>query len=110
MRHQTGIPEPTLDVAIEPFRIGLELVRQFNFTRQCSQWEVDYETLSIGRPEAPESFRLAWDAWSFLPRDVAGMLTILERPDLELAPRTTGLDQVRKMVRTTEECPFLYLS
>jgi hypothetical protein len=36
-----------------------------------------------------------------LPFDVQGMLEILERPDFELASKTAGLDQVRKMVRTT---------
>ena len=33
--------------------------------------------------------------------DVKEMLTILERPDFELAPQTAGLDQVTKMGRTT---------
>ena len=36
-----------------------------------------------------------------LPIPVVEMLTILERPDFELAPKTVGLDQVREMVRTT---------
>jgi len=102
VRHQPGLSEPTLEIAIEPFRIGLELLRQFDFTRQCSQWEVDHDLLSIGHPEAPESFRRAWDAWMFVPPAVKGMLTILERPDFGLAPKTAGLDQVRKMVRTTQ--------
>ena len=104
MRHQSGLAEPTLEVAIEPFRIGLELLRQFDFTQQCSHWEVDYNLLSIGSSEAPESFRRAWDAWALLPLLAKSMLTILERPDLELAPKTTGLDQVREMVRVTQEC------
>jgi len=62
---------------------------------------VDYDLLSIGDPEAPESFRRAWDAWMFIPFDVKEMLTIFERPDFELAPKTAGLNEVRKMVRTT---------
>ena len=33
--------------------------------------------------------------------DVNEVLTILERPDFELAPQTAGLDQVTKMGRTT---------
>lgn len=36
-----------------------------------------------------------------LSLDVMEMLTILERPNFELAPKTAGLDQVRKTVRTT---------
>jgi hypothetical protein len=101
VRHQPGLSEPTLEIAIEPFRIALGLLRQLNFTRQCSEWDVDYNLLSIGHPEAPESFRRLWDAWIFVPFDVQGMLEILERPDFELASETAGLDQVRKMVRTT---------
>lgn len=95
-------------VAIEPFRIGLGLLRQFNFTQQCSQWEVDYELLSIGRSEAPESFRRAWDAWITLPPLATSMLPILERLDLELSPRTTGLDQVRDMVRAAQESSSIH--
>ena len=101
VRHQPDLSEPILEIAIEPFRIGLELLRQLDFTRQCSQWEVDYNLLSIGHPEAPESFRRVWDAWMLLPLTIKEILTILERPDFELAPKTAGLDQVRKMVRTT---------
>jgi len=101
VRHQPGLSQPTLEIAVEPFRIGLELIRQLDFTRQCSQWEVDYNLLSIGHPEAPESFRQAWDAWILLPLGVKEMLTVLERPDFELSPKTAGLDQVRTMVRTT---------
>lgn len=33
--------------------------------------------------------------------DVKEVLTILERPDFELAPQTADLDQITKMVRTT---------
>ena len=101
VRHQPGLSQPTLEIAVEPFRIGLELIRQLDFTRQCSQWEVAYNILSIGHPEAPESFRQAWDAWILLPLGVKKMLTVLERPDFKLAPKTAGLDQVRTMVRTT---------
>ena len=92
VRNQPDLSEPTLEIAIEPFCIGLELLRQLDFTRQCSQWEVDYDLLSIGHPEAPESFRLVWDAWMLLPLAVKEILTILEQPDLELIPKSAGLD------------------
>jgi len=71
---------------------------------------VDYDLLSIGDPEAPESFRRAWDAWMLIPFDVKEMLTIFEQPDFELAPKTAGLDQVRKMVRTTRAAFSILIS
>ena len=95
-------------VAIEPFQIGLGLLRQFDFTQQCSRWEVDYDILSIGHSEAPESFRQAWEAWITLPASARSILSTLERPNLELSSRTTGLDQVRDMVRAAQESSSIH--
>ena len=100
VRHQSGLSEPIIEIAIEAFHINLELLPQLGFTRQCSQWEVDENLQSIVHPEAPESFRRAWESGMLLQLDVVEMFIILERPDFELAAKTAGLDQVRKTVRT----------
>ena len=42
--------------------------------------------------------------------DVNEVLTILERPDFELAPQTAGLDQVTKIVRTARSAFFILTS
>lgn len=98
VRCHPGLSEPTLEVAIAPYLVALELLREYGFTQQCSRWEVDYVSLSIGRSDAPDSFRKAWYIWTAVTPEVAGMITEFERLDFQLAPKATGLDHVNKMV------------
>ncbi len=99
IRHHPGISEPTLEVAIEPYLVALGLLREYGFTQQCSRWQADHVSLTIGSSDAPESFRKAWDAWATVAPEVAEMITEFERPDFQLTPKATGLNHVNKMVR-----------
>lgn len=94
-----------MEVAIEPYLVALGLLREYGFTQQCSRWQVDYASLSIGRPDAPKSFRDAWKAWTTVAPEVAEMITEFERPDFQLASKATGLEHVNKMVRAV--CSYI---
>ena len=87
-----------LEVAIEPYLVALELLRKYGFTEQCSHWQANSITMSIGRSDVPDSFQKAWDAWTAVAPEVAEMITEFERPDFQLAPKATGLNHVNKMV------------
>ena len=89
-----------MGVAIEPYLIALGLLREYGFTQQCSRWQADHVSLTIGRSDAPESFQKAWDAWTAVTPEVAEMITEFERPDFQLAAKATGLKQVNTMVCT----------
>jgi len=98
IRHHPGVSEPTLEVAIEPYLVALGLLREYGFTQQCSRWQADPVSLTIGRSDAPESFRNAWDSWAAVTPKAAGMITEFERPDFQLASKAVGLKNVNKMV------------
>ena len=85
-------------IAIEPYLVALGLLRGYGFTQQCSHWQANSITMSIGRSGAPQSFQKAWDAWTAVAPEVAEMITEFERPDFQLAPTATGLNHVNKMV------------
>ena len=87
-----------MEVAIEPYLVALELLREYGFNQQCTHWQADHVTVSIGRADAPESFQKAWEAWTTVAPEVAEMITEFERPDFQLAPKVTGLNHVNKMV------------
>ena len=87
-----------MEVAIEPYLVALGLLREYGFTQQCSHWQADHASMSIGRADAPESFRKGWDAWAVVSPKVAEMITEFEQPDFQLAPKATGLNHVNTMV------------